>query len=172
MYLVDGIPENGFLGGQPIPETAFFRHGGLTFHRQGDAHFRKGFIDRAKRAFRPGEADVGGALVEGLLDFHGAEADAQRRCGLGLHVVERPGCRKDDQGDQHSLTVVQRAAVGDFAIKQPLLDGNEIGVGLCRRGLLLAEKFLSVLFRRLKTLHGISLLVPFRRRKGVMHGGR
>ena len=165
MHLVNGIPEDGLLCGQTIPEAAFFRDRGLTFHRQGDALFDEGFIDQAKRAFRSGEPYIRRALIQSLLDFHGAEPDAERRFSLNLHLFERPTRGKRDQRDEHSLVVVQRSPFDDFAIDKAFLHGNEIGIGPCQQGLIITEKLLSVLFRQPDSVHNFHSVVSFRFRR-------
>lgn len=60
---VDMLPENGFLCGDAIRQSAFLRDGLTARPRQGNAFFRQYLIDSVHSIFSFAKTDIGRAMV-------------------------------------------------------------------------------------------------------------
>ena len=108
----------------------------------------------AQGRFRPREADIGRALVQGLADLFGAHALMQGGPGLFPDPLRRLDGSQNDQRDEAALTRIQAALSGDLAMFQTLPDGPQFGIrpGQCRRTRL--SQFLPVCLCFPHPVHG------------------
>ena len=144
MHFVDGIAESGLLHRQSVRKAALFRYRCLAFNRQRDALFGENSVDLTESGLNFGEADIRSALVEGFLDFHGAESDAKRRFCMVFDVICALAGGKNNQRNQLALLVVQASLLGNFAVQEPIPNGRKIRVGFCQRVLNASKQLVHI----------------------------